>query len=84
MGSASKANKILGDMVLIVPEPVTMGRRRRGVRAPSLKSARSVKKVEKLRGERLAVEMANKADASGAAGGAEVVRPKSKGAVWIV
>lgn len=72
MGSASKANKILGDMVLIVPDQGT--RKRRTHRAPS---ARSMRKAEKLRGEKLVVEREQD-------DGKEVIRPKSRGAVWIV
>jgi hypothetical protein len=61
MGSAYKANKILGDVVLLVPENQTPKRRRRSlhryVSSPIPPSSRgSITKVERLRGEKLPVE----------------------------
>ena len=73
MGSASKANKILGDVVLIVPDGAGRGRKKMG-RAPSVRSAMSLRKVERLRGEKVTAEMV----------AGDALRPKSKGAVWVV
>ena len=61
MGSAYKANKILGDVVLLVPENQVPKRRRRSlhrhVSSPAPASTRgSIAKVERLRGEKLPVE----------------------------
>jgi len=73
MGSASKANKILGDVVLIVPDGAGRRRKKMG-RAPSVRSAMSLRKVERLRGEKVTAEMV----------AGDALRPKSKGAVWVV
>jgi len=95
MGSANKANKILGDIVLLAPDKEALKRKRtRG--APSVASG-SVSKVERLRGERLPVERLHSVPYVPIE---EVVqeepglrsplvsmvtnRPKSNGAVWIV
>ena len=61
MGSAYKANKILGDVVLLVPENQAPKRRRhslhRYVSSTIPSSSRgSITKVEKVRGEKLPVE----------------------------
>ena len=61
MGSAYKANKILGDVVLLVPENQAPKRRRhslhRYVSSTIPSSSRgSIAKVEKVRGEKLPVE----------------------------
>ena len=60
MGSAYKANKILGDIVLIVPEhqqQAARKRRRRIIETISpLVPHGSIKKVERLRGEKLPVQ----------------------------
>jgi hypothetical protein len=59
MGSAYKANKILGDVVLLVPENQHAKRRRnlhRNVSLPPLQSRGSISKLERLRGEKFPVE----------------------------
>jgi hypothetical protein len=64
MGSASKANKILGDVVLIVPEHQEREARKKRRRSfsrtvetiPSHAPYGSINKVERLRGEKLPVE----------------------------
>ena len=59
MGSAYKANKILGDIVLIVPEHQRGARKRRRRMIETISPVvphGSIKKVERLRGEKLPVE----------------------------
>lgn len=61
MGSASKANKILGDVVLIVPEhQLRAARKTSANRVRMMETASiphgSISKVERLRGEKLPVE----------------------------
>jgi hypothetical protein len=75
MGSPMKANKILGDVVLLVPEKEGRNRRTRARAATPSVASGSIAKVEKLRGERIPVDT----DAQSV-----LIRPQSKGAVWVV
>jgi hypothetical protein len=82
MGSPTKANKILGDTVLMVPEKDGRKRRTRVREATPSVASGSIAKVEKLRGERILVDSLHspkEADAQSI-----LIRPESKGAVWIV
>lgn len=92
MGSAFKANKILGDIVLLAPERELPKRRRaKSFSAPSVASG-SVAKVERLRGERLPVERIPPVPYLPPSAIAEGLksplpkknRPISNGAVWVV
>ena len=92
MGSAFKANKILGDIVLLAPERELPKRKRaKSFSAPSVASG-SVAKVERLRGERLPVErippvpyLPPSAIAEGLKSPlSKKNRPISNGAVWVV
>jgi hypothetical protein len=82
MGSPSKANKILGDAVLMVPEKDGRKRRTRGREATPSVASGSIAKVEKLRGERITVDSLHSPKESDAQ--SILIRPESKGAVWIV
>jgi hypothetical protein len=75
MGSPMKANKILGDVVLLVPEKEGRKRRTRARDTTPSVASGSIAKVEKLRGERIPVDT----DAQSV-----LIRPQSKGAVWVV
>jgi hypothetical protein len=93
MGSANKANKILGDIVLLASEK-NLPKRRRERNAPSVARG-SVSKVERLRGERIPIERLAPVPYEPAEDVEDQPglkspplrskpRPKSNGAVWVV